>query len=1283
MIVGEAHIVVRAITGSVRNDIRRAFGDIDSIGEDAGKRVSNSFSKGLGNFGQSLSSQTQAARRQLDALIRTSYTLGPALALAAGAVGALGGAIGALGGIVAGAIPSLIVLPGIYAAIGQAALTLKLAFSGVSEAISAGMKAQQSSISSGTKAAKKDLSSYKNAIADAWRALQRLWITSNERADDAARAVQEAVLEVARTEEEAARRIADARRTVEEAQLDLNAAYEEAREQIQQLNFDAEDAALNEKRAALELDKARQTLLRTQDLPPNSTARREAELAYAQADLNYRRAIDANADMAEEQKRVAEEGADGTKVVQDAKKRLADAEQEYADTVIQAEQDISDAREKAAREYAEQQRINRDIIWEIEDAERRLEEAEAALAKARKDGGAAGVAAANNYNAALQKLSPEAQAFVKFMVNKFIPSIDDLKAAAGREFFPKLITAMTTIKDDLFPKLEPLLESTGGKLGEIAIKFADAVTSASSIDRIKSIWKSNEQVIESLGEVGVNALTGILNVLDAAGPLIRKFAGWLETISNQFRLMFNTKSERKDLTDFFDRAGKIAAVLGDITGKVFGALGSMISDLMKPGSGGWILLNFFQQAANKFQNFVDANPDRIREFFRETALNAVEILKAVGPFVKELLKLGENPAVGDFAKQMGELAPTVGEIAGKFADAGPSFGNFIGKLVELIDITTDTGAIQAFWDTLSDIADKLIQFFSNPQVQGAFITIAKIAATLSALRLAFDLLKMPVLAILSPIGQLMGAVGFLRGAFASLAAAFTSFKGPLGTVIFNLRMLFFAFGTGPVLLFAAAIAGVVAAFVAMWRESEDFRNALKSLVDNVIGKAVEVFNKLRDKVEKALEPLGGMEGVVDTLKIAFKGLGDFMARYVIPVFEGAFMSGLELAGSLIGGVIDWIGVLIRTIRRLVGALQSGDILGAFQAIWDGIIDGLAALGEMLLGSMIAIWDNIVNAVKTVLGISSPSTVFAEIATNIISGLMGVLSALPSKIIELWTTKVFPFIKDIPDKITGFLSKAWDGLKDALVTGYKAVQTYWSGTIVPFITGIPQKIFNFLLKAWDGLKAAMVTGWNLVTSYWSETLVPWVKDVGNKIKGFLKGAWNGLVDSLTSAWGDLKDKWVTVRDTIGGWITTLKGKISGIWDGFASGLSGTWDALKGWWNNLGIVKTGVKFDPPDWVPGVPDEFVLKFPALAKGGIVPATPGGGLYQIGEAGRAERVEPLDPDGLSKRDKAMIQMLVGESGGSGNTFNIYPSEGMDERELAAMIARQISFQMRKGASL
>jgi hypothetical protein len=92
--------------------------------------------------------------------------------------------------------------------------------------------------------------------------------------------------------------------------------------------------------------------------------------------------------------------------------------------------------------------------------------------------------------------------------------------------------------------------------------------------------------------------------------------------------------------------------------------------------------------------------------------------------------------------------------------------------------------------------------------------------------------------------------------------------------------------------------------------------------------------------------------------------------------------------------------------------------------------------------------------------------------------------------------------------------------------------------------------------------------------------------------------------------------------------------------------------------------------------------VRFPRLAEGGVVRPSVGGTLALIGEAGRSERVEPLDPDGLSRRDKALIKELVGPgSSGSGMVINVYPSQGMDEAELANMISRKIAFMTRRGA--
>jgi hypothetical protein len=84
-----------------------------------------------------------------------------------------------------------------------------------------------------------------------------------------------------------------------------------------------------------------------------------------------------------------------------------------------------------------------------------------------------------------------------------------------------------------------------------------------------------------------------------------------------------------------------------------------------------------------------------------------------------------------------------------------------------------------------------------------------------------------------------------------------------------------------------------------------------------------------------------------------------------------------------------------------------------------------------------------------------------------------------------------------------------------------------------------------------------------------------------------------------------------------------------------------------------------------------------PKLALGATVYPSSGGTMVTVAEAGRPERIEPLDPNGLSKRDMALIEQLSG----GGATINVYPSAGMDERELSELVSRRIAFEVRKGS--
>ena len=202
----------------------------------------------------------------------------------------------------------------------------------------------------------------------------------------------------------------------------------------------------------------------------------------------------------------------------------------------------------------------------------------------------------------------------------------------------------------------------------------------------------------------------------------------------------------------------------------------------------------------------------------------------------------------------------------------------------------------------------------------------------------------------------------------------------------------------------------------------------------------------------------------------------------------------------------------------------------------------------------------------------------------------------------------------------------------------------------------------------------------IVDAWNGT-IEWIGGVWEGFVGFLEDAWNGFIGFFQDAGENIGNFFEGVFENIGNFFRTVMNNMIGFAEGFVNffitGINNIIDAL----NSIEIVNP---FDPSTWSnPGslnIPRVDLIRLPRLAEGGIVSPSPGGTIAQIAEAGRPERVEPLDDRGLSKRDYAMIEAL---SSGSGKAINITvnPSAGMDERELADLVSRRIAFEIRKGS--
>jgi hypothetical protein len=157
-VVGDAYIVVKAITSGFEKDVRRSLNGInlnsdgESIGESFIEGFSSSLSKGLGKKFDFSASEADAARATFQSLVRTNFVLTASIGPLISSLGSLGGGFVSLLSIVGAATPALVVLPGIFTAIGLAAITTVAALGGVGKAVSAGLNQQKKATQENTAA---------------------------------------------------------------------------------------------------------------------------------------------------------------------------------------------------------------------------------------------------------------------------------------------------------------------------------------------------------------------------------------------------------------------------------------------------------------------------------------------------------------------------------------------------------------------------------------------------------------------------------------------------------------------------------------------------------------------------------------------------------------------------------------------------------------------------------------------------------------------------------------------------------------------------------------------------------------------------------------------------------------------------------------------------------------------------------------------------------------------------------------------------------------------------
>lgn len=783
----KATIKADADTAKAKTEGERARREID--GKRASIKVDADTSKAMAK-----ANKLDLAFGQIVGKASAFDALGGAIAGVVGSVIDLGGGLLAMAANGAQAIGVLAALPGAVGGIIQFAGVAMAGFSGVGNAVKAMTKAEQtattvsSSSATARAAAAKRIQSAQQSLADAQERADRAAVDGAEQVRSAQEGVSKAREEAATRVASAARQVQDSERSLAAAQQDakvaqqgLNAAREEAAQRLQDLNDQLKDSAFNEEEAAIAVERAKRRL---DEINKNPYA---DPLDRREADLNYREALQRQAEIRKSNQRLSKEvdaankaGVEGSTEVLAAKDKIQAANTKVADAERQLALDRADytkAQRDGARQIADAQRAvakaQMDAARSNADAAKAVSRAQASLADAMRSTASEGTKAATSARAldiAMQNLSPAGQRFARFLKDQVQPALKGVRFEIQDALLPSVQAGLSEVLT-MVPEITHVGVTTAKTMGSLVKSLADMVTSPAWRKDFVTIGDRNAEVVGKLGASGLDLLDVVRNIVAVAyerGGMLDVFTDWVNRSTKAIRATVDLKRKNGDLSASLKRDTDVLRQWGRIWHNIFDAFRTIAHDSRDAGQD---LTDSLEKSTEKFDKWTKDNQDKITAWFDTVK----ETTKATGDLIVTVAqafgKLSGDKSNSDFVKGLNDkLVPALGRLLKAFQDSG-GMDSWISLLTTLADTATslvESGDLGTFADTLDIVAKALKAIVDNPvgtEVVGGILALAGIAGALGLVAGGLgkiiskikDLKRIPGLATIS---QLLGIPEF-------------------------------------------------------------------------------------------------------------------------------------------------------------------------------------------------------------------------------------------------------------------------------------------------------------------------------------------------------------------------------------------------------------------------------------------------------------------------------------------------------------------------------------------
>jgi len=647
--------------------------------------------------------------------------------------------------------------------------------------------------------------------------------------------------------------------------------------------------------------------------------------------------------------------------------------------------------------------------------------------------------------------------------------------------------------DTYAAKLEEVERSADGAASDIK-KAGDAAKEAGDdAEESADGWTIAKDVIADFVSNAISsAIDALVSVAEATRDYRREMA----------QLRQNAKDSGQDMDDMTDTLAGVAAVTGETDAAMEG-----LNMLMATGLDTTNITNAAEAFAGAATKFDGLKFEGLAEGLQES----LAVGEAVGPFAELIERMG-----GDLeAFNEGMAACTTQAERQQYAmqwlnESGLKevHDSYVQNNADLVEAEK---AQFRYNDAMAKVGAAVEPINTALADLGATI-LEKIAPVIENV-VTWVLDNLPTIApIITGIAAAMGVLATamaISGIISGVSKAFA---------ILNTTML-----ANPIVLIVAAIAGLVAAFVTLWNNCEEFRNFWINLWEQVKGVVQPVWDAIVSIFQTAWENI--------------KVIWDVAVSFFTTIWEN-----IKLIFGVVKDVLSGnFGDAWEKIKQIFG--NWGEFFGN---LWEGVKNIFANADEFLGGVFSKAWDGIKNAWSGV------KDWFGNVRDGINEKFQSIGDWFSDKFTKAkdlaqkaWSGAKAHFGK-VKDGITGAFSKfdSWMGNKfgDAWAT---AKEKFASSTVGKYFgqignsikgvfSGVKSALSGNFSDAWASIKNVF-SGWgSFFTGLWDKAKSAFSNAGSNMLdigKNIVQGLWNGISNSF---------KWI--KDKISGWVGDVMGFI---------------------------------------------------------------------------------------------------------------------------------------------